>query len=129
MTPEPTVFIVEDDAAMRDALGFLVETVGLKAETYACAQDFLAGYTPHCPGCLIADLRLPGMSGLELQAHLAARHSPLPVIIITGHGASPETAQALQAGAVAVLQKPFQAQALLDGLRAALSHAAPAREP
>ena len=104
--PEPTVFVVDDDEAMRDALYTLVRSVGLRTSLHVSADEFLARYDPGQPGCLVLDVRMPGMSGLELQDWLAKRGIDLPVIVITGHGDIPMAVQAMRAGAVDFLQKP-----------------------
>src|SRR5438128_2281472 len=107
MVPEPTVFVVDDDAAVRNSLRWLIETLALPVETCGSAQEFLAAYEPSRPGCLVLDLRLPGMSGLELQERLTARGICLPVIVITGHSDVPMAVRALKQGAVDFLEKPF----------------------
>lgn len=118
--PEPTVFVVDDDEAMRDALDTLVRSVGLRTSLHVSADDFLASYDPGQPGCLVLDVRMPGMSGLELQDWLAKRGIDLPVIVITGHGDIPMAVQAMRAGAVDFLQKPFREQELLHRIRQAI---------
>ena len=117
---KPTVFIVDDNAAVRDAIRWLVEQVGLGAKTFANAQEFLAAYRPGTRGCLVLDIRMPGMSGIELQEKLAREGAHLPVIIVTGHGDVPITVRAMKAGAFEFLQKPFNDQTLLDAIQAAL---------
>ena len=126
MATDPIVFVVDDDEAVRDSLMALLDAVGLKAEAYGSAQDFLDAYDPSRPGCLVLDVRMPGMSGLELQKKLAASHFRLPVIIITGHGDIPMAVEAMKAGAVDFIEKPFREDALLDGIRLALAQCAPA---
>ncbi len=113
---DSTVFVVEDDEAVRDALSMLVETVGLKCRTYQTAQDFLADYDPSEPGCLVADVRMPGMSGLELQAKLAKDGIEIPIVIITGHGDVHMAVKALKTGAVDFVQKPFRDHTLLNSI-------------
>lgn len=126
MTPKtapankPAVFVVDDNAAVRDAIRWLVEQVGLAVRTYANAQEFLAAYRPGTRGCLVLDIRMPGMSGIELQEHLAREGIHLPVIIVTGHGDVPITVRAMKAGACEFLQKPFNDQTLLDAIQTAL---------
>ena len=120
MRADSTVFIVDDDEAMRNALHFLGEVIGLKMETYASGQAFLDSYTADRPGCLVLDLRMPGMSGLELQAQLILSRIHLPIIVITGHGNAPEAQRALEAGAVDVIEKPFKPQVLIDRICNAL---------
>ena len=116
----PTVFVVDDDSAVRDALKLLLRSVGHPVETFASGQDFLESYPDDQPGCLVLDIRMPGMSGLELQQHLNARHSLLPIIFITGHGDVPMAVEAMQAGAMDFIQKPFRDQDLLDRINQAL---------
>ena len=106
MTAE-MVFVVNDDEAVRDSLKFLMESIGLTAETYSCASGFLDSFDPDKPGCLILDIRMPGMTGLDLQKELANRHSLLPIIFITGHGDVPMAVQAVQQGAIDFIQKTF----------------------
>jgi len=113
---DSTVFVVEDDEAVRDALCMLVETVGLKCKTYRTAQDFLSDYDPGEPGCLVADVRMPGMSGLELQAKLAKDGIDIPIVIITGHGDVHMAVKALKSGAVDFVQKPFRDHTLLNSI-------------
>jgi len=119
-TARPTIFIVDDDAAVRDALKLLLRSVGQAVETYASAQEFLEGYGEDRPGCLVLDIRMPGMSGLELQQKLNEKHSILPIIFITGHGDVPMAVEAMQAGAVDFIQKPFRDQDLIDRINQAL---------
>jgi len=116
----PTVFIVDDDEAIRDSLQMLMSTVGLESACYASAQDFLTDYDPDQPGCLLLDVRMPGMSGIDLQERLVAMHSILPIIFITGHGEVPMAVHAMRAGAVDFVQKPFSEQALLDQIHQAV---------
>jgi RNA polymerase sigma factor (sigma-70 family) len=116
----PTVFIVDDDPAMRKSLRWLTESVGLPVETFATAEEFLAGCDGTRPGCLVLDVRMPGMSGLDLQALLAQRRATMPVIIVTGHGEVQSAVRAMKAGAVAFIEKPFSDQELLDAIRQAL---------
>ncbi len=121
MTDKPaTVFIVDDDQEVRQALALLMESVGLQVETFESGNDFLQQFDPDRPGCMILDVRMPGMSGLELQARLAAEIIHPPVIIITGHGDVPMAVRAVQAGAVDFIEKPFNDQALLDSVHKAL---------
>jgi len=120
-TPEKTtVFIIDDNPAVRDAIRWLVEQVGLRAKTYASARDFLAVFHPGMRGCLVLDIRMPGLSGLDLQDKLVQAGIQLPVIIVTGHGDVPITVRAMKAGAFEFLQKPFNDQTLLDAIQAAL---------
>jgi two-component system, LuxR family, response regulator FixJ len=121
MTPEKqTVFIVDDDEAVRDSLGFLMRTIGLAYKTYALALDFLDEFEVNRPGCLLLDIRMPGMSGLKLQKELAQRHSILPIIFITGHGDVPMAVEAMRDGAFDFVQKPFRDQDLIDCVHNAL---------
>ncbi len=115
-----TIFIVDDDMAVRDALKLLLRSVGQAVETYGSAQEFLDAYSEDRPGCLVLDIRMPGMSGLELQQKLNERHSILPIIFITGHGDVPMAVEAMQAGAVDFIQKPFRDQDLIDRINQAL---------
>jgi len=120
MPPEPTVFVVDDDRAMRDSLRWLLESVGLSVRTYATAAAFLREYEPSQPGCLVLDIRMPGMSGLDLQAELLRRGAGLPTIVVTGHAEVPMAVRAVKAGAVDFIEKPFSDQLLLDRVRQAL---------
>jgi len=115
-----TVFIVDDDEAMRDALTQLLEAVGLRVETYADGPAFLAVYGKGRPGCLLLDMAMPGMTGLEVQAELKVRSLMIPIIFLTGHGDIPLAVRALQAGAVDFLEKPIKGGALLERVRRAL---------
>jgi two-component system response regulator FixJ len=121
---EPIVHIVDDDAAVRDSLRLLLYSVGIETETYASAADFLARCDCDRPGCLLADVRMPGMSGLDLQKELARRHVPLPVIVITAHGDTPMAVGALKAGACDFIEKPYDDQHLIDSVRHALDRGA-----
>lgn len=118
---EATVFVVDDDDAMRESLTWLIESVGLKVETYASADDFLKSYYPGRPGCVLLDVRMPGMSGLELQGHLQQQQVTVPVIMITGHGDVPMAVRAMKAGAIDFIEKPFNDEQLLESIRNALS--------
>lgn len=117
---EPTVFIVDDDASVRDSLEYLLRSVGLGAKKFASATEFLDAYDPASPGCLVLDIRMPGMSGLELQEELVERGSVLPIIFITAHGDVPMAVQAVKTGAVDFLVKPFRDQELLDRVQQAI---------
>ncbi len=116
---KPTIFIVDDDQAMRDSLSWLLETTGHPVKTYSSAQEFLQQYD-HSPGCMLLDVRLPGMSGLQLQQKMRAENISLPVIIISGHGDVPMAVKAMQQGALTFLEKPFRDQELLDNIQIAL---------
>lgn len=120
MHHKSTVFIVDDDPAMRSSLRWLVESVGLHVETYPSAAEFLASYDPARSGCLVLDVRMPGMSGLELQEKLAINHAPIPIIVITGHGDVAMAVRAMKTGAVDFIEKPFSDQVLLDRIQQAL---------
>jgi len=116
----PTVFIVDDDEAVRNSLRLLVKSVGLTATALVSAQEFLASFDPLQPGCLVLDVRMPGMSGLELQQQLNLYGAVIPVIFITGHGDVPMAVEAMQQGAFDFLQKPFRDQDLIDRIQRAL---------
>ena len=118
--PPPTVFVVDDDAAVRSALQLLLQSVHLDARCFATATEFLEQFDPRAHGCAVLDVRMPGMSGLELQDELNQRGAMLPVIFITGHGDVPMAVEALQHGAFDFLQKPFRDQELLDRIQRAL---------
>ena len=119
---DATVFIVDDDQAVARSLRWLIETVRLKVETFASAQAFLDGYDASKPGCLVLDVRMPGMSGLELQERLAASRIQVPIIFITGHGDVQMAVRAVQAGAFDFIEKPFNDQDLLDRVQRAIAH-------
>ena len=115
------IAIVDDDESVRSALQGLMKVAGLPARAFASAEEFLTSGQQHQTGCLIADIRMPGMSGLELQAQLNAEHCRIPIIFITAHGDAKMRMQALRAGAVEFLAKPFDDEALLESVRAALA--------
>lgn len=117
---EPTVFIIDDDPGMQQSLAVLVQTIALNVETYASAQAFLDAVTPDRRGCLILDLRLPGMSGRELQTQLQQRGIHLPIIFLSGHGDIETAVAAIKEGAIDFLEKPCSGQRLLDQVQAAL---------
>ena len=117
------VCIVDDDASLRRSLRNLLMSVGFRVETFQSAELFLESVPRENPGCVVLDLRMPGMSGLDLLRQLAATGSRIPVIILTAHGDDETRRRSLQAGAVAFLEKPFQSAALLDAVRTALSSA------
>lgn len=119
----PTVFIVEDDARMRAAIQRLLKTVGLRSEAFAAPQDFLGHKLPECPSCVVLDVRLPGMSGLEVQRKLKEMGVSIPIIFITSHGDIPMTVKAMKSGAVEFLTKPFRDQDLLDAIQEAMKRA------
>jgi len=117
---EQTVFIVEDDAAVRDSLGLLLGLQGFRTQSFSCAEDFLRIYQPSWAGCLLLDVRMPGMNGLELQESLRRQGLALPVIIMTAHGDITTVRSALKSGAVDFLEKPVDPAALLAAVRTAL---------
>jgi FixJ family two-component response regulator len=117
LPPHPVVFVVDDDPAMRDSLRWLIESTGLLVETFADAQTFLARIRPDVPGCLVLDIRMPGLSGLDLQSELARRGIGLPTIVVTGHAEVPMAVRAVKAGAIDFIEKPFSDQLLLDRVR------------
>src|SRR5215831_15947790 len=124
----PTVFIVDDDNRMRAAMERLLKTVGLPSESYATPQEFLRRKLPGGPSCLILDVRLPGMSGLEVQSKLNEAGIHIPIIFITSHGDIPMTVKAMKCGAVEFLTKPFRDQDLIDAIQVALQSNAQARQ-
>src|SRR5260370_5815320 len=124
----PTVFIVDDDVRMRAAMQRLLRTVGLHSESFATPQDFLRHKLPDGPSCLVLDVRLPGMSGLEVQHKLIEAGVQIPVIFITGHGDIPMTVKAMKAGAVEFLTKPFRDQDLIDAIQQALKRDSQTRQ-
>jgi FixJ family two-component response regulator len=119
-TDEAIVYVVDDEPSIRNSTKDLAESVGLGVQTFATAQDFLGSERPDVPGCLVLDVRLPGLSGLDLQRELARMNNPVPIIFITGHGDIPMTVKAMKAGAVDFLVKPFRHQDLLDAIAHAL---------
>ena len=116
----PTVFVVDDDEGVRNSLRFLLKSVGLTTRALASASEFLEVYKQNQPGCLVLDVRMPGMSGIELQQQLNLRGAMIPVIFITGHGDIPMAVEAMQHGAFDFLQKPFRDQDLIDRIQRAL---------
>jgi FixJ family two-component response regulator len=127
-TPTPTVFVVDDHTAVRTSLEWLISSVGLKVETYATAREFLDRYDPSRPGCLVADVRMPGMSGPELQEQLVARGAPIPIIFITGYGDVPTAVRTLKMGAEDFILKPFSNQLLLERVQRAIATDAQGRQ-
>src|SRR5262245_6096635 len=125
---EPIVFVVDDDESFREALGRLFRSVGLRAEVFASASELLRSNLPHVASCLVLDVRLPGLSGLDFQAELAKQNIAIPIIFITGHGDIPMTVKAMKAGAIEFLTKPFREQDLLDAVRIALERDGKRRE-
>ena len=128
MTEAPVVFVVDDDPSVRSSLKFLLSTVGLEAETFNSADNFLRKKPADVPSCLVLDVRLPGLSGLDFQRELAARNIRLPIVFLTGHGDIPMSVRAIKAGAVEFLTKPFRDQDLLDAVRVALDRDRARRE-
>jgi FixJ family two-component response regulator len=122
------VFVVDDDASMRESLKNLIRSVGLRAELFASAQEFLRSKRPDVPSCLVLDVRLPGLSGLDLQRRTSEAGLEIPIIFITGHGDIPMTVRAMKAGAVEFLTKPFRDQDLLDAIQQALERDRKARD-
>lgn len=118
--PEPKVFVVDDDDSVRLALQRLIKSVGISVESFSSAGDFLSSPPYEGPGCLVCDVRMPGISGLDLQGKLAQAKNALPIIFITGHGTVPMSVKAMKAGAIDVLEKPFEDQALLDLIQHAI---------
>jgi FixJ family two-component response regulator len=114
------VFVIDDDESIRDALKSLIRSVGLSVATFASAHEFLQSRRPDIPACLILDVRMPGLSGLDLQRELAEANINIPIIFITGHGDIPMSVRAMKAGAVEFLTKPFRDQDLLDAIQQAL---------
>ena len=119
--PAPVVIIVDDDQSFRTFLGRLVSTIGLKATLYASAEEFLAARPPDGPACLVLDVQMPGLSGLDLQRELLRTGHLLPIVFITGHGDIPMTVEAMKAGAVGFLPKPLRNQDLLDAVKEGIS--------
>jgi RNA polymerase sigma factor (sigma-70 family) len=125
---EATVFVVDDDAPLRESLRNLIRSVGLRVELFASAQEFLQSQQPDTPSCLVLDVRMPGLSGLDLQKQTSEAGLEIPIIFITGHGDVPMTVRAMKAGAVEFLTKPFRDQDLLDAIQQALERSRKARE-
>jgi FixJ family two-component response regulator len=119
--PGPIVFVVDDDASVRDAVKKLLASVGLRVETFGSAHEFLNHQRPDCPGCLVLDVRLPDLGGLEFQRALAEANVHIPIIFITGHADVPMTVRAMKAGAVEFLTKPFRGQELLGAIQEAIA--------
>jgi FixJ family two-component response regulator len=126
--PAPTVFVVDDDAATRETLKSLIRSVGLHVEVFGSAQEFVKRGRPDAPSCLVLDIRLPGISGLEFQSQLPASNMAIPIIFITGHGDIQMSVRAMKAGAVEFLTKPFRDQDLLDAIQVALQKDSEKRE-
>jgi RNA polymerase sigma factor (sigma-70 family) len=128
MTASSLVFVVDDDASVCSSLKFLLSTVGLQAETFDSAHSFLHKKRPDVPSCLVLDVRLPGVSGIDFQRELTARNISIPIVFLTGHGDIPMSVRAMKAGAVEFLTKPFRDQDLLDAVRVALDRDLARRE-
>ena len=127
--PEPLVYVVDDEASIRDSLAMLLRSVAIASVTFPDARSFLAAYQPRPNTCLVADVRMPGMSGIELQEALRGRGAELPIIIITGHGDIAMAVRAMKAGAADFIEKPFHDQTLLDAVHRALARSAdPAKD-
>lgn len=120
MDQQQVVFVIDDDAGIRDGFQLLLETTGQTVQVYANARDFLADFTPSMNGCLLLDIRMPNMSGLELQTHLNDLQSTLPIIFISGHGDIPMAVEAMRQGALDFIRKPFREQDLLERINQAL---------
>src|SRR5215471_14009735 len=125
--PEAIVFVVDDDESVRESLGGLIRSAGLRVETFASAQQFLAGPRADAPSCLVLDVHLPGLSGIELQGRMAEADIEIPIIFITGRGDIPTTVRAMKAGAVEFLTKPFHDQDLLSAIGQAIDRDRAAR--
>ncbi len=128
MMQDPVVYVVDDDQAMVESLTWMIESVGLKPKSYIRAQDFLSDYNPNQPGCILLDVRMPGMSGPELQLKLNELGATLPIIFISGHGDVPLAVRVMKAGAVDFLTKPFNDQVLLESINKALRQDKTSRE-
>ena len=124
----PTVFVVDDDASIREAVKSLLRSVDLEVETFGSAAEFLRTTLPDAPSCLVLDVRLPGLSGLDFQSELAKSGIHIPIIFVTGHGDIPMTVKAMKAGAVEFLTKPFRDQDMLDAIQVALERDRKRRE-
>lgn len=120
MSSKPTVFVIDDDPAVRESLAALVRSMRLEVETFASGQEFLDAYTDSRPGCVVVDLRMPGMSGLELIETLAQRRAEIPAVMITGYGDVPVAVRAIKAGAIEFLEKPYDTMELRRGIERAI---------
>jgi FixJ family two-component response regulator len=125
---QPVVFVVDDDLSVREGLSSLLRSVGLRVELFASATEFLDASLPAAPACLVLDVRLPGLSGLDFQAELAKSNIRIPIVFMTGHGDIPMTVKAMKAGAVEFLTKPFRDQDMLDAVQLALARDRAQRE-
>jgi two-component system response regulator FixJ len=128
MQDGPTVFVVDDDPAVREAVSILIRSTGRNVETYATARAFLEDYDPARPGCLVLDLRMPGMSGLELQDEIVKRAIDIPIIVVTAHGEVGSAVRAMKAGAIDFIEKPYGDQTLLDRIDQAIARDAQLRQ-
>ena len=126
--PKAIVFVVDDDVSVREALGSLIRSAGLRVETFAAAQEFLARPRAEVPSCLVLDVQLPGLSGLDLQQRMTEGNMEIPIIFITGHGDVPTSVRAMKAGAVEFLTKPFLDRDLLDAIQQAIKRDRAARQ-
>jgi two-component system response regulator FixJ len=129
MPADACIYVVDDDEAVRDSLFALLEANGYTSRTFSSAQEFLAAAPTLRPGCLIADIRMPGMDGLEMQQRLVERSLPFPLIVVTGHGDVPLAVRAMKAGAIDFIEKPFAADAILASAESALGRLSEPREP
>lgn len=120
--PEPIVFVIDDDALIRDGIQSLLKSIGLRVETFPSARDFLLAKRPDAPSCLVLDVRMPGLNGLDLQRELADADIHIPIIFITGHGDIPMSVRAMKQGALEFLTKPVRGQDLLDAVQKAVAH-------
>jgi RNA polymerase sigma factor (sigma-70 family) len=128
MTGAPVIFVVDDDPSIRSSLKFLLSSVGLQVESFESAESFLQRKPPDAPSCLVLDVRLRGLSGLDFQSELAARNIRIPIVFVTGHGDIPMSVRAMKAGAIEFLTKPYRDQDLLDAVRIALERDRTRRE-
>jgi len=120
--PDPVVFVIDDDVLIREGIRSLIKSIGLRAETFASAQDFMLANRPDVPACLILDVRMPGLNGLDLQRKLNDANIFIPIIFITGHGDIPMSVRAMKEGAMEFLTKPVRGQDLLDAVQKAVAH-------
>ena len=125
---DPIIFVVDDDEAVRLSTEMLIRSMGLRVESFESAAEFLEDFDPQQPGCVILDIRMPGMSGLELQEHINGIGATIPIVFVTGHGDVPMAVTAMKAGAVDFIQKPFRDQELIDRVHAALDRDSENRE-
>jgi FixJ family two-component response regulator len=120
--PDPIVFVIDDDALIRDGIHSLVKSIGLRVETFCSAQEFMLAKRPDAPACLILDVRMPDLNGLDLQRQLSDANIHIPIIFITGHGDIPMSVRAMKQGALEFLTKPVRGQDLLDAVQKAIAH-------